>query len=91
MTIIPGDDNQKDSFINDDQAADSSIGSGTSDQGIEPGDEDDDEFSHDITGLPEGASKSAQTDNPLGKMNESGVPSKRPTHGLSEEGPGPDS
>lgn len=89
MIAFPGDDNKKDSFINNDQAADSSIGSGTSDQGIEPGAEGDDEFNHDITGLPDGAGvQGTGSDGPLGEMNKED--GKKPTHGLVEEGPGPD-
>lgn len=90
MILFNPEDVDPKGFVNDDQAADSSIGSGTSDQGIEPGEEGDDAFNHDITGLPDGpAVQGDDTDNPLGKLNEKSI-SKTPTHGLVEEGPGPD-
>ena len=84
-----GEDQDPKGFINNDQAADSSIGSGSSDQGIEPGYEDDDEFNHDITGLPDKPRvQDGDLNGPLGELNKE--PGKTPTHGLVEEGPGPD-
>jgi hypothetical protein len=57
-----------------------SIGPGTSDQGFEPGEEDrDDEFRNDVS---------------YGEVildKENVHHNQRPTHGLVEEGPGPDS
>lgn len=58
-----------------------SIGPGTSDQGFEPGEENiDDEFRNDP--VPPG-------EEILDKENTTHM--ERPTHGLVEEGPGPDS
>lgn len=89
MALYTPDDIDPKGFINDDQAADSSIGSGSSDQGIEPGHEDDDEYTHDITGLPDGPGVQGNGgNNPLGELNKE--PRKGPTHGLVQEGPGPD-
>lgn len=72
------------SLANKEQESNTSIGSGTSDQGIEPGEEgEEDEFQK---GVLKGMPGADFTD----EMNETSE-SEQPAHGLVEEGPGPDS
>ncbi|MEJ7738941.1 MAG: hypothetical protein WKF97_16065 [Chitinophagaceae bacterium] len=72
---------------NDDQSSDSSIGSGTSDQGIEPGEEEEeDEFRKNISGSSPVAGFIDETN-----ADGSQRGNDRPSKGLVEEGPGPDS
>lgn len=77
-----------DQFINNDQALDSSIGSGTDDEGINADDQPrEDEFGEEnaVAGFNNHTSAAgAETD-----KGASGK-SKQPDHGLVEEGPGPD-
>ena len=69
------------SSLTDNDSSEMSIGPGTSDQGFEPGAEDrDDEFR-----------KNEFTNGEVILDKENLTHGTRPTHGLVEEGPGPDS
>lgn len=80
------------SFDKEDQSSDSSIGTGSSDQGIEPGDEEEEDAfrkalsgSSPGAGFTDGINVDGETPRNGGGLNE------WPSKGLVEEGPGPDS